>query len=294
MNLKKVILLSKKDRLGLSIFLVCGILIQVFLYLHSLRKFRNAENILIQNLSIKSLDTVPDQEEYGFHTRKTKQNEKHSFSKLKPETPSLKTPIDPNTADSMSFISLGFNAFTIRNLLAYRKTGAVFKNIHDLSRIYGMDSLLLYTKKDIFVFPTHKTSKSYFININQADSLELQKLKGIGPVLSARTIRYRNALGGFTNVNQILEVYGIEPDFLTKNESHISCTGEVRQLDLNKVNEDILKRHPYIDYKTASIIIRYREQHGEYKTVTALKSIHLMKDSIFEKIQPYCMVKRNN
>lgn len=294
MNLKKVILLSKRDRIGLGIFLACGIAVQAFLYLGSLRKFRNAESILVQNLCIISPDTLPDRKKSKMYSGKMTENERHSLIKTKSKIPVPASAIDPNTADSMSLIKLGFKAYTVRNLLAYRRTGAVFKDIHGLSRIYGMDSILLYSLEDNFIFPVQKFSETYTVNINEADSLELQKLVGIGPVLSARTVRYRNALGGFIVADQLLEVFGIDPDILKRNASHIICSGPVRQLDLNTASEDILKRHPYIDYETASLIIKYREQHGAFKSVKALKSIHLMKDSTFEKIQPYCMVKHNN
>lgn len=294
MNLKKVIVLNKRDRIGLFIFLLLGISIQVFLYLDSLRKFRNAEKVLIHGLSIISVDTVPYRAENIKYSKQLKPHDRLPNTPRTLRTAAPKIAINPNTADSMGFISLGFRAYTIRNLLAYRRTGAVFRDIQDLTRIYGMDSLKLYSLRDHFIFPKVKDSKAHSININEADSIELKKLIGIGPVLSARTIRYRNALGGFTNVNQILEVYGIDQELLTRNAPHISCSGEVDKLDLNRVNEDILRRHPYIDYKTASSIIRYRKQHGEFESVESLKFIHLMKDSIFKKIEPYCTVKRNN
>ena len=47
------------------------------------------------------------------------------------------------------------------------------------------------------------------IDINGCDSAALVALPGIGPVLSARIIKYRKLLGGFASVEQLKEVYGL-------------------------------------------------------------------------------------
>lgn len=47
------------------------------------------------------------------------------------------------------------------------------------------------------------------IDINRAGSGELQRLDGIGPVLSERIIAYREEHGPFRSVEELLEVKGI-------------------------------------------------------------------------------------
>ncbi len=52
------------------------------------------------------------------------------------------------------------------------------------------------------------------VNRSPADSLEL--LPGIGPVLSQRIIRYRQAHGPFASVDSLVNVNGIGPKTLAK------------------------------------------------------------------------------
>lgn len=47
------------------------------------------------------------------------------------------------------------------------------------------------------------------LDINQASAKELAELPGIGPVLAARIIKYRERKGTFQSFSQVLEVKGI-------------------------------------------------------------------------------------
>ena len=47
------------------------------------------------------------------------------------------------------------------------------------------------------------------ININAASAEELTELPGIGPVLAAAIVEYREEHGPFASADELLEVYGI-------------------------------------------------------------------------------------
>ena len=64
---------------------------------------------------------------------------------------------------------------------------------------------------------------NFVIELNSADSLELLRLPGIGATFSRRIISYREFLGGFAHVNQLLEVYGISENTLENIKKHLTC-----------------------------------------------------------------------
>ena len=73
---------------------------------------------------------------------------------------------------------------------------------------------------------TEITNDPTIININTADSKELQTLPGIGPVLAQRIIDYRTEFGPFDSVYDLTLVNGIGLNTLEKLLDLITVGGE--------------------------------------------------------------------
>ena len=128
---------------------------------------------------------------------------------------------------------------------------------------------------------------NYIIALNTTDSTELLMLNGIGHVLSSRIIKYRDKLGGFHNMNQLLEVYGVKAALVSNIMNKISFEGPLKKIDLNYITVDSLVQHPYFDYSTANIFINYRNHHGPYKGLDDVKKIIAIKQYWLDEVAPY-------
>ncbi len=63
------------------------------------------------------------------------------------------------------------------------------------------------------------------ININRASAEELEALPGIGPVLAARIVAYREEHGPFRSVEDLLRIPGIGPATLERIREMITVDG---------------------------------------------------------------------
>ena len=61
-------------------------------------------------------------------------------------------------------------------------------------------------------------------------------------------------------------------------------------INLNLVTLDELVQHPYFTWSLANAIVNYRYHHGDFKSKSNLKKIHLVNDEIYRKIAPYISV----
>ncbi|ACU58785.1 helix-hairpin-helix domain-containing protein [Chitinophaga pinensis] len=216
---------------------------------------------------------------------------------------------DPNTIDAEGWSALGLPERTIRMIARYRDKGGQFRRKEDLLRIYGLSPVLAcellpyvrisapVAKKDTG-YPSgtafaarqpYKVGKRIpQLDINTADSMQWEALPGIGPVLAARIVKFRDRLGGFYTVAQIGETFGLPDSTFNKIQPYLRLsTVSLKKLDLNQTDEKSLAQHPYIRYKLARLIILYRSNHGAFRRLDDLLGIPLVDDSIYRKIEHY-------
>lgn len=125
-------------------------------------------------------------------------------------------------------------------------------------------------------------------DLNRADSSQLVRIRGIGPVFARRIVRYRELLGGFYAREQLLEVYGLLPgQFAQLSRCTYLDTARLRKMDLNRLDERALATHPYLDRYQAGALVAYREVVGAFKHPSEIPANGLLPDSVFRKIEPY-------
>lgn len=139
--------------------------------------------------------------------------------------------------------------------------------------------------------PTHSASE-FRLELNSADTLDLQLLPGIGPSYARRIVKYRELLGGFFHREQLMEVYGMDSLRYTGFINQVIIdTALIHPIPVNNATISNLVRHPYIDYFLAKTIISNRSKNGLYKSSRDFQSRLDLPSKIFEKIKIYLQVK---
>jgi competence ComEA-like helix-hairpin-helix protein len=132
------------------------------------------------------------------------------------------------------------------------------------------------------------------VELNKADSAELVAVPGIGPSFARSILRYRERLGGFTNLEQLAEVPILrnKPDALQELNAKLTVDPDaVLRVPLNTCTVEELGRHPYMGWKVARALVAYRQQHGPFKRVEDITGCVLVTDSIRDRMAPYLTVE---
>ncbi|MBR3659915.1 MAG: helix-hairpin-helix domain-containing protein [Bacteroidaceae bacterium] len=123
------------------------------------------------------------------------------------------------------------------------------------------------------------------LDLNMADSTELVRLPGIGTATAMKIIRYRERLGGYTEITQLAEIEGL-PDSLMK-WFIITDTIPVSRIAVNKATLAELRRHPYIDFYQARAIVEFRNERGIIKGPEQLSFMEEFTAQDLIRLEPY-------
>jgi DNA uptake protein ComE-like DNA-binding protein len=130
------------------------------------------------------------------------------------------------------------------------------------------------------------------LDINRCDSASLEALPGIGPVLSARIIKYRSLLGGFAHVDQLREVYGLpEETFEMISGRLFADSSAVRKININTAGYSQLIRFPYFERYEVAAILKFRELQGGIDGFNELLENKLIAPEKAGKLRPYLEYK---
>ncbi|HOG37165.1 MAG TPA: helix-hairpin-helix domain-containing protein [Paludibacteraceae bacterium] len=207
---------------------------------------------------------------------------------------------DPNTLDSAGFVKLGLKPYIARNIVNYRKKGGVFATADDFGKIYGIDARQLETLKPYIRIAKTELKKSTEkpktkeivpatpIELNTADTTELIQLPAIGSGRAKQIVAYRKRLGGFSSVDQLLEIRYFTPEVLEKIEPYVSVTADsIKPILVNRASVEKLKAHPYINFYQAKAIYELRRKKESLNSIDDLKELAEFTPEQLQKLAPY-------
>lgn len=221
---------------------------------------------------------------------------------------------DPNTADSTTLLRLGLQPWMVRGILKYRAKGGVYSNPEDFARVPGLTvgkykQLLPYITigedfreartlvhnrgynnedypqevRDTVLRPK-KMTPSERLALNTADTTSLKKVPGVGSYFAKRIVDYRNRLGGFVSLDQLLEI----KDFPEAALQYLTIPdGGIRKINVNKADFKQLSAHPYIGYSRTKAIVDYRRLKGRITSLSQLSLLKGFSPEEIAKIEPY-------
>lgn len=196
---------------------------------------------------------------------------------------------DPNTIGNSEWERLGFSDKQANAIIAYRTNTGGFKKKEDLKKVFVI-SEKKYKELEPFIQITAQLTNSEEAkkkNINLAIDSDLQALPGIGPKLSERILKYRQALGGFASLTQLHEVYGITEDLYQILIEHFVQTNEgIKKIVINAAGKEEIDKHPYITWPMTASILKKRDQE-KIVNLNFLVESGIANQEEIERLEPY-------
>lgn len=223
-----------------------------------------------------------------------KESKKTSYTK-KYFAPSCR--FNPNEYLLKDWMALGLSMKQSQSVINFIQRG-IHSN-KDLEKIYVMPAEVFSLIKDSTFYPQKEKTenKKYevdtlfkveLLDINLASKEDLIQLKGIGEFYAKQIIKYREELGGFIFIEQLLEVWKMRLETYQMVTPHITLNiHNIEKININTCTIDVLKKHPYLDYYQANSLIKMRMQREKFSEIIEILDSKLINEEEFERISPY-------
>ena len=153
------------------------------------------------------------------------------------------------------------------------------------------------------------------MDINLADSTQWVSLKGIGPVLARRILRFRRARAGFHSVDDLKKVYGLKPEVFQAIRPYLLVSPQtipakkkntykkhfrtrkkqkpdtvIPILDINLASGNDFEQLPGIGPVLSKRIVAYRKALGGFENIDQLQKVYQLKTETYQQIKAYLTI----
>lgn len=208
-------------------------------------------------------------------------------------------PFNPNYLSDFKGYQLGMSTEEIDRLFAHRKKRLFVNSAKEFQQVTKVSDSLLKNISPYFKFPdwiqkkqfkkpvsddSKKSFKTHLStnDLNKANKNDFLSIRGIDDALSDRVIKYRSTLQGFSEPNQLLEVWGMKTELASQILKVFSIIEKpiIEKINVNTASFREVLSIPYIDYELCVKIFDYRDEVAELQSISELKNI---KDLTLEK-----------
>ena len=217
-------------------------------------------------------------------------------------------PFNPNFISDYKAYTLGLTPLEFDRLSRFRGSNKWIHSIADFKEVTKVSDSLLAIIGPLFKFPdwvvkskAASAQKSFSValsytdktDLNTATEIQLQKVPGIGPALSARIISYRDKLRGFSVDKQLQNVWGLNQQVVANVLAGftVKTPNQIKQIAINTASVSDIATIPGISFDFAKEIWEYRILRQKIESLSELKKIEGMTASKYALIELYLHIQ---
>lgn len=203
-------------------------------------------------------------------------------------------PFNPNFITDYKAYRLGLSTVEFDRLTAFRAQNKYVNSAAEFQSVTRVSDSLLAEIAPFFKFPdwvNKKKNNNYLYqfkqsnsnketlgqtDINVASQEDLVKVFGVGAVTAQRILDFRERLGGFVDIQQLNDIWGIKSEAVTEIEKYfyVGESQQVKKLNINKANMKSISEFPYFNYALARDIVTYRTMNNGIAKIEDLTKIN--------------------
>ncbi len=207
-------------------------------------------------------------------------------------------PFNPNFITDFKGYQLGMSVEEIDRLHQFREANKFVNSNKEFQEVTGISDSLLNQISPYFKFPEwvtksketahykpeKKPEKVVAKDLNLVTQEDLMMVRGIGPILSERILKYKSTVGAFVSTEQLKEIYGLSEEVIIELDKYfyILDISQIRKIKINELSIKELGTFPYFRYPISKEIVTYRSMNGEIRNSDDLIKI---KDFPVQKIE---------
>lgn len=220
-------------------------------------------------------------------------------------------PFNPNYISDYKGYMLGMSVAEIDRLHQFRAKNEFVNSKEEFQEVTQVSDSLLKVISPFFRFPSWTQNRtqnpikkkndskewpkeSVERDLNKVTANELKTINGIGEILSARIVKFRDRLGGFLLDDQLNDVYGLEPDVAKSvlKKYKVLNAPFVQKIPLNTASAEELSGIVYLNKTVAKKIVEYRQQNGGIQSFDELTKIEDFPTNRIDRIPLYLSLKK--
>ncbi|QTY27173.1 helix-hairpin-helix domain-containing protein [Flavobacterium sp. CS20] len=218
-------------------------------------------------------------------------------------------PFNPNFLKEGKAYRLGLSAEEHNRLIAFRDKGKWINSVEDFQNVTQVSDEILKKILPYFKFPdwvveqqkAKRQSEPIIIlsykqkqDLNIATAEDLQKISGVGEVLSKRIIAYRDKIGKFRSDIQLKDVWGLKYDVIDKitAKMKVKSNNEQPKIDINQASLIELTEVPYFDYELAREIFQFIKVNQGINSFEELSKLQQFPTSKIDRIKLYLAINK--
>ena len=192
---------------------------------------------------------------------------------------------DPNTVSVEDLCRLGFTLKQAQSIDNYRQKGGKFRRKEDFAKSFVVADSVFRRLESYIDIP--------LVDLNTADSAAFDALPGIGGWFASKMVEHREALGGYSYKEQLMDIYRFDQgkydglkDLVTVDPEHVT------PYPLWSLPADSLRKHPYINnLEVARAVVLYRETTpSDQWSIDGLRKAGILSEENAEKLKR-CNIK---